>query len=358
MNTFAAKLPPTEPLKRRVLLAIFVLSWFSAVCAWVRLEAQGQSSTVLRAVFAANVVFHPVGFVLIWKWPHRWLRAVESACVLFAASLCWLCMALVFYAPALGARIDLQPLYLWIPLIHVFVFTRPDHRANLKMSLLILGAFVALGAPFVIGSSDPRTANFTIQLHFVSAVLIAALYLLSSYLQRFRDAQISADDLAILANTDELTKIANRRRTTELLRAEMVRFVRYRRPFSIALIDIDHFKRVNDTRGHAFGDAILVAVATRIAAALRASDTLGRWGGEEFLVVLPETDFDDTVRKAAALCVHVAEASAVDDHPITISCGVATAHDGDSVDTLLARADSALYAAKGAGRNRAHGIPG
>lgn len=344
-----------EPLKRRVLMAIFALSWFSSLCAWIRLEMQGQSSPVLRIIFGANLVFHPCGFVLLWRGPASWLHAIERACVLFAAGLCGACMVLRLYTPEIGGSIDLQPLYLWIPLIHVFVFTRPDYRANLKISLRIFACFVLASAPYVLRNADPRIGNFTIQLHFVSAILIAGLYLLSSYLQRFRDAQLTADDMAVLANTDELTQVANRRRSNEVLQAEMVRFARYGRPFSIVLLDIDHFKQVNDTLGHASGDKILVAVAARVGALLRASDTLGRWGGEEFLVVLPETDFDASVGKAEAICLHVAAAPA-DDYSITVSCGVASAKSGDSVDAILERADAALYEAKSAGRNRARGV--
>ncbi len=347
----------TEPLKRRVYLAIFALSWMSALSAWARLEAQDESSPVLRAIFAANLAFHPIAFGLVWRRPAS-LRTVERACIVFAAGLCAACMAIRLYAPELGARIDLEPLYLWIPLIHVFVFTRPDCRTNLKISLLILGGFVLISMPYVVRNSDPRIGNFTIQLHFVSAILIAALYLLSSYSGRFRDAQLTADDMVRLANTDALTQIANRRKSSELLQAEMVRFARYARPFSLALIDVDHFKQVNDTLGHAFGDKILVAVAARIESMLREADTLGRWGGEEFLLLLPETDFDASMCNAEALCAHVAGAPVVDQHSITVSCGVASAQPDDSVDALLARADAALYEAKRAGRNRAIGVRG
>ena len=347
-----------EPLKRRVLMAFFALSWLSSLCAWIRLELQGDSSLALRLIFGANLLFHPAGFALVWRGRASWLHAIERACVGFAAGLCCLCMLLRLYVPALGASIDLQPLYLWIPLIHVFVFTSPDYRANLRVSLRIFACFVSISAPYVLRNADPRIGNFTIQLHFVSAILIAGLYLLSSYLQRFRDAQLTADDMAVLANTDELTQVANRRKSNEVLQAELVRFARYGRAFSIVLLDIDHFKHVNDTLGHAVGDQALVAVAARVGAALRASDTLGRWGGEEFLVVLPETDFDATVDKAEAICVCIASVPAVNDHAVTVSCGVASAKPGDSVKMLLERADAALYEAKSAGRNRVCGVRG
>jgi diguanylate cyclase (GGDEF)-like protein len=88
---------------------------------------------------------------------------------------------------------------------------------------------------------------------------------------------------------------------------------------------------------------------------LRDVDTLGRWGGEEFVVILPETPFEESLHKATTLCGHVAAAPLVGDHAITISCGVTRVSTGDTADTLLHRADVALYAAKHGGRNRAEG---
>ena len=191
----------------------------------------------------------------------------------------------------------------------------------------------------------------------VSAVMIAALYFFSSYLQRLQIAQLTLDELAHLANTDELTQLANRRRMTEAIEHELMRHRRYGHSCSIIAFDIDHFKTVNDKFGHSGGDGCLVALAARITKVLRQVDTLGRWGGEEFLVVLPETGFDETVKKASALCSHVAATPLIGDHAITISCGVTAVVKGDTVETLVKRADNALYAAKRTGRNRAEGVP-
>lgn len=348
---------PAGQLKRVVLMAILALSWLSSGAAWVLMESRGQSSPVLRGVFGLNMVFHPTVFVIVWKRllpPH----VVDMACLLFAAGLCAACMALRLYSPTFGASIDLQPLYLWIPVIYVFVFTLAGHRASLRISLAILALFVSISLPYLAGGAEQPFANFTVQLHMVSAVLIAALYFFSSYQLRFQMAQITADELARLANTDELTQLANRRRVAEVIEAELQRFARYGHVFSIVLIDVDHFKAINDRYGHSAGDKTLVALAARALAELRHVDTLGRWGGEEFIVVLPETRFDETCRKASALCEHIAATPLVGDHCVTISAGVTSVSAGDTADTLLQRADAALYAAKGAGRNRAEGVAG
>jgi diguanylate cyclase len=344
-----------DGLKRSVLGTILALSWVSSLLGWTLMESRGLSSPVLRAVFGLNVVFHPVMGVILWK---RLLpqRAVDLCCLFFASGVCAACMALRLYSPTYGASIDLQPLYLWIPIIYVFAFTLPNHKSSLTISLVNLAIFVSISLPYFVRHFDRPESNFTIQMHFVSAVLIAALYFFSSYLHRFQTAQLTVDELARLANTDDLTMLANRRRMTEAIEYELVRYSRYGHAFSIIVFDLDHFKDVNDRFGHSAGDESLVALAARTAEVLREVDRLGRWGGEEFIVILPETGFDETVQKAAALCRHVAGAPIVGGQAITISCGVTTVSAGDTADTLLQRADVALYGAKGSGRNRAVGV--
>jgi diguanylate cyclase (GGDEF)-like protein len=347
--------PSPDTLKRLVLMTILALAWMSSAIAWLLMEALGQSSPVLRMVFGLNLLFHPVMFFIAWRRVLP-LRSVDLACLLFAAGICAACMALRLYSPVHGARIDIQPLYLWIPVIYVFAFTLPDHRTSLAISLAILTLFVSISLPYLVNHFDQPYGNFTVQLHMVCAVLIAALYFFASHRHRFQLAQFTVDELARLANTDELTKLANRRRMSEAIAYELVRFARYGHTFSIILIDIDHFKTVNDRFGHSVGDKTLVALAARVTDTLRDVDSFGRWGGEEFVVILPETRFDETLHKAAMLCDHVAARPLVGEHPVTVSCGVTSVVAGDTADTLLQRADVALYAAKRRGRNRAEGV--
>jgi diguanylate cyclase (GGDEF)-like protein len=335
-------------------MCILALSWASSAIAWTLLESLGQSSLALRVVFGLNILFHPIFFVITWKKLLP-LRMVDVACLLFAAVLCAACMVLRLYSPAYGASIDIEPLYLWIPVIYVFVFTVSGHKSSLKLSLAIFALFVVISLPYLLQASIQPHANFTVQLHMVSAILIAALYFFSSYQHRFQIAQLTADELARLANTDELTQLANRRRMTEVIATDLLRFGRYGSVFSVILIDIDHFKIVNDRFGHGVGDQTLVALAARAKDVLRDVDMLGRWGGEEFLVVLPETGYTQALQKAAALCCHVAATPLVGEHHTSISCGVTAVCTGDTPDTLLQRADIALYAAKHGGRNRAEG---
>ncbi len=151
---------------------------------------------------------------------------------------------------------------------------------------------------------------------------------------------------------DPLSGTLNRRGIECKLDIELKRIERGGRPLSIALIDIDYFKTINDTEGHAAGDSALRDVATAISAKLRAYDIFGRFGGDEFLLVLPQTSSTGAAIVADRIGEAVRTFSSVRNGPaLTISIGISEATPGDYSTSLLARADKALYQAKNAGRN-------
>lgn len=159
-----------------------------------------------------------------------------------------------------------------------------------------------------------------------------------------------------LATTDQLTELWNRRYLMEVAGNEVGRFRRYGRTFSTVIFDIDHFKKLNDTYGHAAGDFALVECAKTLSEAVRGQDTLARIGGEEFCVLLPDTNGEGAAQLAEKIRQRV-EAIEItfDDQLITftVSLGVAEVRESDEgFETLLARADEALYRAKEGGRNR------
>jgi diguanylate cyclase (GGDEF)-like protein len=162
-------------------------------------------------------------------------------------------------------------------------------------------------------------------------------------------------ELQRLANVDALTGLANRRRTVALASAALSRARSEYEPVTIALLDLDHFKAINDRCGHAAGDAVLREFATRASRYLRASDVLGRWGGEEFLLVLPDTSLDTAVASLERLrlvALDIPLPPNADGLRVSLSAGLATNEAGlSSLDEIVARADAALYAAKADGRN-------
>ena len=155
-----------------------------------------------------------------------------------------------------------------------------------------------------------------------------------------------------LAETDSLTNILNRRMIFQFLDLEMERFRRYRKPFSVIMFDIDHFKQVNDTWGHEAGDSVLREMADVVGGALRKSDRLARYGGEEFLVLSPETNAEDVLVLAERIRRVVEQHLFPQVGRVTISVGAKVAAEGEETQDLIKRADEAMYAAKNNGRNR------
>ncbi|CDM24325.1 hypothetical protein BN940_09321 [Castellaniella defragrans 65Phen] len=152
--------------------------------------------------------------------------------------------------------------------------------------------------------------------------------------------------------TDTLTQLANRIRLDESLEAQLAAAIRSGTPFSVVLLDIDHFKHVNDTCGHLAGDRVLVAIAQVLKTHIRGTDGVGRWGGEEFLVVCPDTGIAQAAQLAERLRQAIARQAIPEVGHCTASLGVAAYRPGDDAPSLIARADRALYEAKDAGRNR------
>jgi diguanylate cyclase (GGDEF)-like protein len=167
-----------------------------------------------------------------------------------------------------------------------------------------------------------------------------------------------ADALALnreLATRDALTGLLNRRAMVELLAREHPRIERGQGPLSVALLDIDWFKRINDNLGHGAGDEVLRRFATLVNSRLRAADALARWGGEEFLLLMPGTHLDDARGVLDRLRATVAAGGfeqMASELNVTFSAGVVEVHEGESQDAAIDRADRALYRAKQGGRDR------
>jgi diguanylate cyclase (GGDEF)-like protein len=158
-------------------------------------------------------------------------------------------------------------------------------------------------------------------------------------------------ELNHLSYSDQLTQIHNRRSLDQYLKEFFEIYKRYQTPYSVIMLDIDYFKVVNDTYGHLVGDKVLVELSVIISKSMRTTDIVGRWGGEEFLVVSPHLEQDEALELARKLRLEVESSSFEEVGHITISCGVTTITRDDTIETLLKRADDALYQAKESGRN-------
>lgn len=188
-------------------------------------------------------------------------------------------------------------------------------------------------------------------------IIIVVLFTMVGFRKSMKERQHFENALFEMANTDKLTGIYNRRRFGELLRWELKKYGRYQRNACLLLFDLDHFKKVNDTYGHQVGDDVLVAIAQICKTVLRKIDIFGRYGGEEFIAFLPETDREGALVVAERLRGTIESASIPSNEGpihITISIGIAPFGDIDelSIDSVIKQADDALYSAKNRGRNR------
>jgi diguanylate cyclase (GGDEF)-like protein/PAS domain S-box-containing protein len=180
----------------------------------------------------------------------------------------------------------------------------------------------------------------------------------SVVLRDVTERKVSGEELRRLLTTDYLTGAANRARFFELAEAEEARWLRLNRPLSALMLDADHFKQINDTFGHAAGDAVLKALAKACQEQLRTIDTLARLGGEEFVILLPSTEIEGALQVAERLRSMVQNLRVeTDDGDISFTVSIGCAEMGgelDSINKLLRAADEALYEAKQEGRNRAN----
>jgi diguanylate cyclase len=249
--------------------------------------------------------------------------------------------------------------YYLIPLIPFVMFNdRLQSRTVALISVAVFATLIALRvlAP-VVGAAGAAAGGVALVLRYGNlAIPLLALALVSFY---FRSASTSAERrMESMALTDPLTGLLNRRSMEQRLREAAHAFQRSGRVFSVVMADVDHFKRINDEHGHAAGDRVLRAVAGLLAEQLRAHDAVARWGGEEFLLILPETEgpmAGEVAERLRAIAeARLAERAAIG-QAVTLTFGVAVFDGAIRVAECLKKADDALYAGKEAGRNRVVG---
>jgi diguanylate cyclase (GGDEF)-like protein len=244
----------------------------------------------------------------------------------------------------------------WLPLCYAMAFFMLETRQAFVAAAILLVFFGVCTILRSAGATPYATQDRSLMVNTLisHAVLVACLTggLWLKHLVTMQGEQ--ATRLNLLAATDPLTGLANRRLTLQLL-DQLARDARLDLAPVVLLCDLDHFKQINDGWGHAMGDQVLVAVANGLRASTRDSDTVARWGGEEFLVVLPATRGSEATELAERLRQRVEALQVADRHqcpvPVTLSIGIATLAANETGSSWLKRADEALYRAKNDGRN-------
>lgn len=186
-------------------------------------------------------------------------------------------------------------------------------------------------------------------------LIILGLYIKLSRTQKTLEEKNAA--LKMLSTTDHLTGLFNRGFTDKTLNAELSRAKRYFTPLSILMVDLDYFKNINDTHGHDIGDQVLQTLTQQLKNSLRESDVIGRWGGEEFLIICPNTNQQQSIQLSEKIHQTIRQTQFVLDIKITVSIGAASYQANESEIQLVKRADIALYDAKKLGRNRTQIAP-
>lgn len=297
----------------------------------------------------ALLAITPFGLWLVWQgqvW-HGLVTLVACVAILVSTLLIWRQRAPLF-ARLLGCALpSLAVLYfihaipayaiMWSYPMVVFFYLYLEWRLALLFNLLFVLGLAIVGWPTLEWSLYSR--------FLVTHVVIGAMTLIFA-----RTLARQQRELRQAADTDSLTGLANRRAVQLSLSSWQRQRSRYGIPATLLLIDLDHFKSVNDQQGHQAGDQLLIQVADVLRRRARDTDLSGRWGGEEFVMLLPHTHAADAIVVAEAL--RVAVAAIATSQQVSASIGVAELQADETPEAWLARADAALYQAKAAGRNR------
>jgi diguanylate cyclase (GGDEF)-like protein len=244
----------------------------------------------------------------------------------------------------------------WLPLGYGAAFVFLSLPVALGLSAL---TYASITIPFLVVWRLGRLQawpdylpTLMINLAVAQLIYIVLLLAISRLRANYHLSRALAKELALVATTDELTGLPNRRAVSERMAQSHALAMRGVLPMSVMLIDVDHFKRINDQLGHAMGDTVLKELAQVLSSLPRLSDPVGRWGGEEFVVVAQGSSLQAAMELAERMRRTVAARAFSHGWPLSISVGVSEYQVGDSVAQWLSRADQALYAAKAAGRNR------
>lgn len=350
---------------RHFLLAVNLLAQFAYVSYGLAdllvLPDIGWISPLLRTLFA--VVTLPIVFWFFYRSQNVRLMDQLLPILILVASIVWYEML----AHSSSASI---PNYVYASLIFIVLANlcvQVDFRRSLYVSVLIAG--YTLWAVHRLNNGDWMAVGVFVLVYL--PVLLFSLFnswsttqdrrrsFLRAQLEEMtsRDLALANRQLEILAHTDSLTQVSNRRHFEERARREVERTLRHHTALSLLILDVDHFKRINDTYGHAAGDRLLQQLCVRAGGALRDNDLLARCGGEEFHVLLPDTELADALLVAERLRLALADCQVPIDGGesvrFTVSIGAAQLEAGvEDIETTIRRADQALYAAKTSGRNR------
>lgn len=342
-DVISAMLARSEERKRWLYFWALLAGIPSVYLAWVYYS---QHNMFIRFGYPVLLVLMLlwIGGLLWRRIPLRWLEysVITSVSLLFFGKYIYL----LFFEPNLHAEwAEVEAVFWAMSMVFIIGYVAAAHHIALRMAL-VYGLLT-----LVLGAWRLYPSEYTLFLELLRLqVRLFGIALLAFILAKAKDdlltAQRKAANMEWMANTDHLTYLPNRRMLTALIEQRLHSSVF----FSVLLVDIDHFKSINDAHGHNIGDIVLARVAQTLQSHLRPIDFAARWGGEEFLVLVHENDKENVLRLAERLRREI-ENLQVESIRLTISVGATIRRKEDTLTTLVERADIALYAAKQGGRN-------
>jgi len=321
---------------------IILTNLFSAFSALLFLSL--AISAFLREEYSVSAVFFVITFFALLNIII--LRAFSS-CSFSSGFLIILLNLSAIYAILFGGIDDTGILMVFI-LPPILIFLRGSRTGGI---LLLIMTGISIAILFFI---DPRLIlpHYSVPMKVVFMVCFVSLSVFSFLHEISREYM--EKQLESAASHDSLTGLFNRREMNRILKTESLRSQRYKRPFSLIMCDIDHFKKINDVYGHKFGDTVLQMIADVLVKTTRSQDFISRWGGEEFIILLPETELNGALVAAERLRSRIAEESIIfgkEEVSVTMSFGVGEFDPGFSIEENIEKADKAMYVAKRSNRN-------
>lgn len=347
---------PPDNLKRKAYLTSLTVSFPAVLLLWFTL---GYEQPFVRLVFPVLALFCAVCAWTLWRNVVS-LKFVERVTFIMVTVLVFSHLIYKVYSADNLAEVMTElteTTYTSMAILCLISFLIFENNLALKLSLTTYAAslLIVLGSP-LLGSTgwlSSEEISWIFRMYAFLGSVIAFVYVLAYSKEQLVRQRTTAETMQNLAYTDHLTGLANRRQLYVDLEREIKASERYERPLSIILFDLDHFKQINDTYGHQSGDLVLQRVARTVESRLRSVDHFGRWGGEEFIIVSPETNLEQATFLAERVREALNTQSSQSSVPTpTASFGVTQYLIGEDIETFLQGADEALYLSKTQGRNR------
>lgn len=342
-----------------ILGLLFITQGLDIVLAAKVLELYLYFPLFKQYLLAAVFFFFPIGMALFMdysiqkKVPFNLIRRIWQIHLLYFIGAIFGALFGFFSIAATYDYFDMLYNFFSLPILTIFMiyffFTGDKETKFITFSFFIISLYWLYS--YLLAHMMLSWGDFPSEVAVFSCLLFLSYFVISK-LNYADDLQREKDNLEIISSIDYLTKLKNRNEIDKVLEINDSAFKRYGEVFSIILLDIDDFKHTNDTYGHLVGDEVLIAMAKILEEHTRESDSVGRWGGEEFLIICPHTNQDEAIRVAEKLREKIEQKVFEGVGTKTASIGVSTSKKGDSLHALLMKVDEAMYISKNEGKNR------